>query len=67
VEKGNGTFAFPSAAMITDQTQPWLTNFHEILTKEAGKLEDQRTFLSPFSRIPFSRHGGQRRMYVRIP
>jgi len=31
-KKGNGTFVLLSAAMIADQTQPWLRNFHEILT-----------------------------------
>ena len=46
-EKGKPDFAPPSATMIADQTRPWLTNFHEILTNKAGKLEDQGTFLSP--------------------
>jgi hypothetical protein len=31
-KKGNGTFAAPTAAMIADETRPWLTPFHEILT-----------------------------------
>ena len=34
-KKGNGTFAAPSAAMIADETQPWLTPFHEILTTDS--------------------------------
>src|SRR5258708_18477921 len=38
VKKGNGTPAPPSAIMIADQTQPWLTQFHEILTKKRRKL-----------------------------
>jgi len=37
-KKGNGTFVLSSASMIADQSQPWLTNFHEILTKKGGKL-----------------------------
>jgi hypothetical protein len=37
-KKGNGTFAPPSAAMIADQTQLWLRNFHEILTKKGGNF-----------------------------
>jgi hypothetical protein len=38
-KKGNGTFAAPSAAIITDETQPWLTPFHEILTTILGPLQ----------------------------
>src|SRR5215470_7607028 len=33
-KKGNGTPAPPSARLIADQAQFWLTQFHEILTKK---------------------------------
>ena len=38
VKKGSGTSAPPSAIMIADQTQLWLTQFHEILTKKDGNF-----------------------------
>src|SRR6266487_4183531 len=61
VKKGNGTPAPPSAIMIADQTQLWLTQFHEILTKKCGNFYHLTTSL------PFSRYGGLRGMFVSIP
>ena len=37
-QKGNGALAPLSVEMIADQAQPWLTNFHEILTKKGGNF-----------------------------
>src|SRR5438045_9728362 len=47
VKKGNGTPAPPSAIMIADQTQLWLTQFHEILTKKGGNFSRLTTSLPP--------------------
>jgi hypothetical protein len=67
--KGNGALAPTPAAMIAEQAQHWLTNFHEILTKKRGKAGagDQGALLSTLSRVPYSCHGGQRRVEVSKP
>src|SRR6266496_5383473 len=62
VKKGNGTPAPPSAIMIADQTQLWLTQFHEILTKRRKLLTANDVTLLTF--LPFWRYGGRRGMYV---
>ena len=53
--------------MIADQTQLWLTQFHEILTKKGGNFSHLTTSLSPLTLLPFSRYGGRRGMFVSIP
>jgi hypothetical protein len=63
-KKGNGTFVLFSVPMIADQTQPWLRNFHEILTKRRKLLTANDVTL--LTLLPFWRYGGGRRMYVRI-
>src|SRR5712691_9193580 len=50
-KKGNGVLAPPSAAMIADNTQFWLTQIHEMLTnfrREAGK---SRNVIPELSRL----------------
>jgi ERCC4-type nuclease len=47
VKKGNGTPAPPSAIMIAEQSQLWLTQFHEILTKKGGNFYHLATSLPP--------------------
>jgi hypothetical protein len=64
VKKGNGVLAPPFTAMIADQTQLWLTPFHEILTKKRRELLAADDVSLPLTLLPFSRYGGLRGMFV---